>query len=376
MNALSPEDRQRLDQLFADLRQEMKTYVGYPCATDFDYHEVFPWLTLAVNNVGDPFTASSLRINTKDLEREVVRWFEELTHADPGQCWGYVTNGGSEGNLYGLYLARELMPDGMVYYSQDTHYSVAKNLRMLKMPNIMIRSRPDGSVDIEDLRETIRIHREVPPIIFANIGTTMREGIDSVSDIRALFRELALPRHYIHADAALSGMTLPFLAGAPAWDFSAGVDSLSISGHKFIGSPIPCGIVLARKTNVDRIARSIEYVGTLDTTVTGSRNGITPLLLWYAIRTLGREGFARRVAGSLDLAQQAVDAFTRAGLRAWRNPLAITVTFDRPPAPVLAKWQLAVQDDIAHIILMPGVTRAQVDELVADIVAAREEAPP
>jgi len=376
VSTLSSEDSARLAKLFEDIRRETHTYVGYPCTSDFDYHELFNWLALPVNNLGDPFSQSSLRINTKELEREVVRWFEELTHADAGQCWGYVTNGGSEGNLYGLYLARELMPDGMVYYSQDTHYSVSKNLRLLKMPNIMIRSLPDGSIDVEDLRETIRIHREVPPIIFANIGTTMREGIDDIGKICALFKELALPRHYIHADAALSGMTLPFIADAPKWDFAAGVDSISISGHKFIGSPIPCGIVLARKVNVDRIARSVEYVGTLDTTVTGSRNGITPVFLWYAIHRFGREGFTQRVTASLDLARYALDAFTRSGIRAWRNPHAITVVFERPPETVLKKWQIAVQQDVAHIMLMPGVTRGQVDELITDITAARQEAKP
>ena len=151
-----------------------------------------------------------------------------------------------------------------------------------------------------DLRETIRIHRDIPPIIMANIGTTMKEGIDDIPKIRSMFREMAIPRSYIHCDAALDGMILPFIEGAPQWDFAAGIDSLAISGHKFIGSPIPCGIALAKKSNVDRIARSIEYVGTLDTTVTGSRNGITPIFLWYAIQRYGREGFAESARRCLD----------------------------------------------------------------------------
>ena len=59
------------------------------------------------------------------------------------------------------------------------------------------------------------------------------------------------------------------------WDFDAGVNSIAISGHKMIGSPLPCGVVLAEKAAVDRIARKIDYVGTLDTTLLGSRNAIT-----------------------------------------------------------------------------------------------------
>ena len=66
-----------------------------------------------------------------------------------------------------------------------------------------------------------------------------------------------------------------------------------------IGSPIPCGVVIAKRANVDRIARSVDYIGTLDTTLSGSRNAITPLFLWYALRTVGRDGFERRIAHCL-----------------------------------------------------------------------------
>lgn len=377
MKTLSREQQTKLDQLFQRVQNESKTFVGYPCTCIFDYSELYRFLQFPINNVGDPYAPSTYRVNTKDIEQEVLAWFAELTHADPGSFWGYITNGGSEGNLYGLYLARELMPDGMVYYSEDTHYSVAKNLRMLKMPNIMIRSQPSGEIDYDDLRETIRIHRQIPPIIMANIGTTMKEAIDDIPRIRNMMRDMAIPRHYIHCDAALDGMILPFVEDAPTWDFAAGTDSLAISGHKFIGSPIPCGIALAKKTNVDRIARSIEYVGTLDTTVTGSRNGITPIFLWYAIQRYGHEGFAENARRCQQLAQYAVDRFQALGVDAWKNKQAVTVVFPRPPEQVLTKWQIAVKDDYAHIICMPHFTRELIDTLTQDIAEAlHQEATP
>ena len=371
---LSPGDCERLDLFYDHVSAQSATFVGYPCAGDFDYSELNRFLAFPLNNVGDPFNNCTYHLHTRAFEQEVLTWFAELMHAPAGDWWGYVTNGGTEGNLYGLYLARELYPEGMVYYSQDTHYSVSKNLRLLRMSHIMIRSQPNGEIDCEDLRETLRIHRDVPPIIFANIGTTMKEGHDDVGRIQAILKELAIPAHYIHCDAALCGMTLPFIEGASVFDFRAGIDSLSISGHKFIGSPIPGGIVLARKTAVDRIARSIEYVGTLDTTITGSRNAIAPLYLWYALRRWGNGGFARRVADCLERADYAVQRFREIGLEAWRNPHAITVVIPKPPEVVLEKWQIAVHEDCGHVIVMPQITRSKIDELVADIVAARKEA--
>lgn len=373
MKDLSEQARRQLNSLYERIASEAKTFVGYPCTTIFDYSPLYQFLQYPINNVGDPYIDSTYRVNSKEIEREVLAWFAELTHADPDNFWGYVTNGGSEGNLYGLYLARELMPDGLVYYCEETHYSVSKNLRMLKIPSITIRAQSNGELDYADLKATIRIHREIPPIIMANIGTTMKEAVDDVVRIRKILRDLAIPRSYIHCDAALDGMILPFVEGAPAWDFQAGIDSLAISGHKFIGSPVPCGIVLANKQNVDRIARSIEYIGTLDTTVTGSRNGITPLFLWYAIQTYGRDGFTAVVHQCLETAQYAVDRFQSLGVNAWRNPFALTVVFPRPPQSILDRWQIAVKDDHAHIICMPHVTHELIDLLTSDIAGAMQK---
>ena len=113
--------------------------------------------------------------------------------------------------MYGLYVARELYPEGICYFSEDTHYSVVKVLRLQHTRNIMLKSQPDGRMDYADLRETLRIHRDVPPIIFANIGTTMKGAVDDLAKIRETLDDLAIPNAYIHADAALSGMILPFV---------------------------------------------------------------------------------------------------------------------------------------------------------------------
>ena len=369
-STLGPEDRERLERLLTCIREESARYLGYPCRGWFDYSELTPFLHYPINNVGDPFAPCTYHVHTREIEREVLAWFAELNHIAEGDYWGYCTNGGTEGNIYGLFLARELYPSGMVYYAEDTHYSVSKSLRVLNMRHIMIKSQPSGEIDYEDLRETLRIHRDVPPILFANIGTTMTEAKDDVPRIRDLLRELAIPEFYIHCDAALCGMTLPFLEGAPVFDFRAGIDSISISGHKFIGAPMPCGVVLARRRHVDRIARSIEYVGTLDTTLSGSRNGVSPLILWYAIRTRGKEGFRREVEQCVANADYAIRRLKEIGVDAWRNPFSMTVVFPSPPASVQDKWQIAVHGDRAHILTMQTVTRARIDELVADIAGA------
>ncbi len=146
--------------------------------------------------------------------------------------------------MYGLYLGRELFPDGVVYFSQDTHYSVVKILSVLKARNIMIRSQDHGEIDYDDLYETIRINRDAPVVFVANIGTTMKGAVDDVAKVRAILDDLAITQSYLHADAALSGMTRP----------SCGISAaVRCPGHVHTGrrSRPSCGISAAGSRTVE-----------------------------------------------------------------------------------------------------------------------------
>ncbi|MGE5521464.1 MAG: aminotransferase class I/II-fold pyridoxal phosphate-dependent enzyme, partial [Candidatus Dadabacteria bacterium] len=178
-----------------------KTFIGYPTAIDFDYSELYPLLQFSLNNIGDPYVAS-FDMHTKAFEQEVIQFFAELFNAPQNNHWGYVTAGGSEGNLYALYLARELFPHGMVYYSEATHYSVQKNVHLLNMDSIVIRCQDNGEMDYDDLKETIQLQRHRPAIILANIGTTMTEAKDNVPEIKRILKKFAIKSSYIHCDAA------------------------------------------------------------------------------------------------------------------------------------------------------------------------------
>ena len=360
------EIQERLDGLLRDIQSAAQQQIGYPVNQNFDYSLLLPFLDHSINNVGDPFHASNFRGNTHEIEREVIATFAGLLHIAPEDAWGYVTSGGTEGNMYGLYLARELFPNAMFYFSEETHYSVLKNVRVLNARYIMIKRQDNGEIDYGDLYEMIRVNRDVPAVIMANIGTTMRGAVDDVDRIRAMLSDLAVTNSYIHADAALSGMILPFVDHPQPFGFDAGIDSVSVSGHKLIGAPLPCGVVLTKRPYVERVGRAIEYVGVEDTTLSGSRSAFAPLMLWYAFARYGHEGFRELVAGMLDTAEYAVGQFNERGIPAWRHKNSVTVVFPRPPQDVFRKWQMAPEGDIAHIITMPHVTRQMIDQLVAD----------
>lgn len=365
---LSAPDAEKLNFLLEHLAESKLRLAGYPCNQNFDYEALKPLLDVAANNIGDPWINSNYALNSMDFEREVLGMFAKWLHAPQDNMWGYVTNGGTEGNMYGLYLARELHPKGIVYYSEDTHYSVTKIIHVLGMNSIMIRSQENGEMDYEDLKESLKIHRDRPPIIFANIGTTMKQAIDDLAKIKEILKGLAIGEYYLHSDAAFPGSYLPFLDNPPLFDFAAGAHSISISGHKFIGCPIPCGISMALHSNVQRIGRRIEYIGAMDTTIPGSRNAITPVILWYALKSRGESGMRQMALECLDVAEYAVKKMNEAGIPAWKNSHSLTVVFPRPSMDLIRKWSLAPQGDIVHVITVSHITRDTIDRIIEDIL--------
>ena len=367
-------DLERVLQTFAEAE---RSQVGYPSNQDFDYSDVIiPFLRYSGNNIGDPFQSTNFRLNTHDMEREVITTFADIMHLEQEQAWGYVTSGGTEGNMYGLFMARELFPAATVYHSQDTHYSVLKLLRLLNMKGVTVQSQNNGEMDYHNLRDCLQTNNNTnadagaktgaPAIIVANIGSTMKGAVDNLHNIHEVLSHAKVRDFYIHADAALSGMVLPFVEDPQPHGFDAGINSISVSGHKLIGAPWPCGIILTRKDYVDRIAQPVEYVGIMDTTIPGSRSALSPLVIRHAFRKHGRQGFRQIVAQMLDTAKYAVERFNSAGIPAWKNRNSPTVVFPKPAPEIFQKWQIASLDNIAHIITMPHVTREKVDELVED----------
>lgn len=364
--------KKEIDALYLQFKHAAKHLLGYTISLVFDYSKLYHFLKFPINNIGDPFASkSNLKINTHKIERHVVNKLATLFKAVKNQHWGYVTNGGTEGNLYGIYLARELYPNGIVYLSDQTHYSAMKNLRILRMPYEMIESQDNGEIDYDKLQTAIRKNREKgPPILFVNIGTTMKGAIDDLTKIKEILKSEKIQNYYIHCDAAFYGMVLPFVPKrlAKPFDFRAGIDSIAISGHKMIGSPIPCGVVITKKSHVDKIKNTIEYVGINDTTISGSRNGITPLFLWHELICAHKNHFKLKVQDCFEKAEYIIEQFNKKGVKAWKNPSSLTIVLPRPSIKTTKKWQLPVQGDICCMIALPQLTYKVIDQFIKEFV--------
>ncbi|MFC0225994.1 histidine decarboxylase [Serratia aquatilis] len=369
---LSINDQNRLDAFWSYCVKNQYFNIGYPESADFDYTLLERFMRFSINNCGDWNEYCNYLLNSFEFEKEVMEYFADLFKIPFEESWGYVTNGGTESNMFGCYLGREIFPEGTLYYSKDTHYSVAKIVKLLRIKSQVVESLPNGEVNYDDLMAKIAKDNEKHPIIFANIGTTLRGAVDDIHLIQQRLKEAGVKRedYYLHADAALSGMILPFVDQPQGFTFADGIDSIGVSGHKMIGSPIPCGIVVAKKKNVDRISVEIDYISAHDKTISGSRNGHTPMMMWEAIKSRSFEDWQRRIERSLHMAQYAVERMQKAGIDAWRNKNSITVVFPCPSETVWKKHCLATSGDVAHLITTAHHwDSSQVDALIDDIIA-------
>ena len=365
--------RGELDRLAGVLDDARRFNIGFPGATDFDYTPLAALLcTQLLNNVGDPYTDGIGPNHTKSQEREVVGFCADLFRAPADDRWGYISSGGSESNLYALNVARTLLPGGVCYFSDAAHHSIDKNLRLLTMPGVRIRAGRRGEMDYGDLHTQIGLRRDRPAIVVATIGTTMSEAVDDVRRITGLLDDLAVRDRFVHADAALAGIPLALLDPdeRPGMDFADGADSIAVSGHKFLGSPIPCSVIITRASHRARVARGIAYTGSPDATITGSRSGHAPLILWYAITRHGRAGLHHRAQHARVLAEHAHTRLQELGWDAYRHPHAFTVVLRTPPQQVLRKWVLATDNGWSHLITMPGVTADTVNAFLDDMTTA------
>jgi histidine decarboxylase len=358
----------RLDDFRALIEERTAHHAGYPYNLDYDYTPLLPFLRYTLNNLGDPYVNGHYGIHTREFEREVLAWFANLYQLE--DHWGYVTSCGTEGNLYALALAHERFPKGILYYSADTHYSVRKAARLFRMRERVIASQPNGEIDYEQMERALRAGRRRAAIVNLNLGTTLTGAVDRIDRVAAMVGRLGIPAH-LHCDGALGGLLLPFMESAPPISFrDAPIDSIAVSGHKFVGTPVPCGVVLTRRPHVRQMETAIEYIGSTDTTIMGSRNGLAALFLWYAVNERGH-AFAGEVAACLDNARYLRDQLEALGRHPLLNDFSTTVVFDRPAPQVCQRWQLACQGERAHVVVMQNLCRERVDAFLDELRGSR-----
>ncbi|WP_244571554.1 histidine decarboxylase [Mesorhizobium carmichaelinearum] len=347
-----------LSQKFSERRSK---HLGYPYNLDFDASSLSQFSNFLINNLGDPYAGSHYATEVCSTEREVIDWIMRVWQCnDPSEYWGSVGTSGTEGNLWALYLAREALSDPLLIHSAEAHYSLPKAARILQIDALKCSVGGSGAICNESLKTLIHANRHRSIILALTCGTTMKGAHDDIASCISALDEVGVEpnRRFIHIDGALNAMVLPFIEDVPFGirpTFQHRIDSMSTSGHKMIGTPMPCGVLVARRQHVNKVASSVSYLRSDDTTLMGSRNGHAVLAIWNRLMRLDVPGFQANARNSATRAQAFADTLRIAAVPVLLNPFSLTVVFPKPSERLVQEYQLACHDNLAHAIVMPNV---------------------
>jgi len=376
---------EKIESIFEEYKRYLETaqvhQLGYPINHTanklIDLSPLVPFQKYYLNNVGSPEDSVPFASHSHPFELGVLHWFADLWGLGNGDFWGYITTGGTESNLQALYTARENFPDGVLYLSKEAHFSLFKASHLLRMDTVIIDTSDRGDLKYDHLQRELVRNRDRPAILALTFGTTMKGAIDDPTKALECLRNAGyISNFYIHVDAALSGIFVPLLdedSGAPRLSFAEqAISSVSVSGHKFLGSPIPCGVILIRKKFIENIGKNVEYIFSKDLTLTCSRSGHSSLMLWFMLSKLGKKHIRDDGLRCIQYAQELQKRLSDSGIYSYVNPWSITVVFEKPQdMAFLREWQLAAQQDICHVVVMPHLQKETlaifVDELIACI---------
>jgi len=360
------------DSLLIGAEQDAVHNLAFPGATDITYPQLAGLLTSVLyNNIGSPYAAGHGRNHTRDAEIRVVNMVGDILHAPPSR-WGYVTTGATEGTEHALLEARRRYPQAVVYTSAAAHFKIGELVEKLMMPLVVIGTDDGGAINLDDLAGELARRRDRPAVIVAIAGTTVTEAVDDIPAIVAVCDRLSITRRRIHVDAALSGIPLALLPvpGVPTADFSVrGVDSVIVSGHKFLSTLEPCGVLVYRQPPMVATAPPVSYTGTPSVTITSSRSGHTVLRLLASL-ALGHDEHRRRVHSSRQVAAYAQQRLRHIGVDARRHEHAFTVYYPPLPDTLDRCWVRSGNDRFERIICMPQVTKTDIDRFIQDAAVA------
>ena len=256
------------------------------------------------------------------IELVTIDWLREMCGL-PETAGGLFVSGGSMANLTALAAARRAMfdersDDAVIYFSDQTHNSVEKALRVLGFAREQIRALPsdeDFRLPVEPLRRAVaedRADGKRPFCVIANAGTTNTGAVDPLDQLADL---CGLENLWLHVDGAYGAAACLSERGRKLLAGIGRADSVSLDPHKWLFQPFEIGCVLARDARLlkntfhtmtgileDTKRAEEEEINYYDYGVQLTR-GFRALKLWLSIKTFGAAAFREAINRGFEMAE-------------------------------------------------------------------------
>lgn len=229
---------------------------------------------------------------------------------------GYFTSGGTEANMYSLWVARNWSrsiegAEKTTWIFPDTaHYSIKKAADILGLTD-SVRDEvhtvscntnllPSADV-ITNLIKEKRLLSDDPIILVQTVISTEIGLIDPVRDVVEFIRDNSYENIFIHVDACFSGIVLPALDGYEEIFSYKEINTIAVDLHKTFGAPVGSGVILINR-GYQRFSRiKAPYLLEDDLTLLGSRSGSNAIVSWALFQSEVKTGnWSLRLQRSMD----------------------------------------------------------------------------
>ncbi|CAJ0542369.1 Ff.00g000430.m01.CDS01 [Fusarium sp. VM40] len=317
-----------LEEAFAAYDHRMR--VNHPRFMGFIPSPTSPvaWLGDIVASAFNALGASKLQASGPVvIEKTLIEWLASQV-GFPTTAGGICVSGGSMANLMGVVIARDrFVPRGetnaaIAYLTDQTHYSVAKALRMLGFHKGQIRWLPTDEcfrLDPVVLSQAIQTDRKaglVPFLVVGTCGTTNTGAIDPLEKIAEICKREQI---WLHVDGAYGASATLSATRHETVDGLKYADSMSWDAHKWLFQTYSCGLLLVKdKANLVRsFANEGDYlrdgVAIEDEDIPNfwnysmelTRPASRAMKLWFTLRVIGVERIGKMIDHGFDLAERA-----------------------------------------------------------------------
>lgn len=256
------------------------------------------------------------------IELVTIDWLRQMCDL-PETSGGLFVSGGSMANLTALAAAKQnklnnRTENSVVYFSDQTHSSLEKALRILGFQPDQIRKLPSDEkfrLLMPELRQAVAADRaagRLPFCAIANAGTTNTGAVDPLNDIADFCSEENL---WLHIDGAYGAAACLTERGKKLMAGIERADSLSLDPHKWLFQPFEIGCVILRdarglKKTFHTMAEYLEdtkraeeqEINFYDYGLQLTR-GFRALKLWLSLKTFGAETFRQAIEHNFEMAE-------------------------------------------------------------------------
>jgi histidine decarboxylase len=329
-----------------------------------------------LNNLGDPFDGFGGQIHTLGYEKELIYLMADYLRISHEEVWGYTTSGSTISNIQAVHLANLKLGDkGVLVTSNQVHSSIKKSVTLLRVKEMVeIEADLYGKMDLDKFSDYLSNNRDKSFIFCFTSGTVSKGAYDDVRALIKIIHEHKIPRerYHIHLDAALGGLITPFIDSEEIkLDFSIPeVDSVAVSFHKRLGVPFPSSVFLVRKNNLKTIKYSfVNDYNSLDTTIAGSRDGLSPFIVLTKLKSIGYDNMVLRTKKILEKASFLNTQLEAKGIPTIFNKYSPCVYFKAPHPDIIKEYHLpkyhhANGDVYTHAFTMEHISKSNILDFV------------